>query len=50
MTGKIREFIPEDVGAEATPPSVGIVLGAEVLMRSPLPLPNLSESDGALRD
>lgn len=39
-----------DVGAEVTPPSVGIVFGAEVLMPGPFWLPKMSESDGALRD
>lgn len=38
------------MGAEVTPPSVGIVFGAEVLMHVPFWLPKMSESDGALCD
>ena len=38
------------MGAEATPPSVGIVFGAEVLMHVLFWLPTMSESDGAPND
>lgn len=48
--GFIRKKREADMGAEVTPPSVGIVFGAEVLMHVPFWLPNVSESDGALRD
>lgn len=39
-----------DMGAEVTPPSMGIVFGAEVLMHVPFWLSKMSKSDGALRD
>lgn len=37
-------------GAEVTPPSVGIVIGADVLMHVLSWLPKTSQSDGALHD
>lgn len=48
--GLFRKKWEVDMGAGVTPPSVGIVFGAEVLMHVSFWLPKMSESDGALHD